>query len=172
MASLDRIGLTRLALLGLAIALILALVAALVGPYFVDWNRFRPQFEAEASRIMGQPVRVAGALDARLLPTPSRVLHQVAVGGSRGGPARCERASAGRHVTQPVPCNGSGRSRVTNDAAARRRGHRCSNPRGRRSRCRRLDRASASRHWIRRRWLRCRASHVRSLADRAICGSR
>ena len=58
-------------LLGLAIAFILALVAALVGPYFVDWNQFRPQFEAEASRVVGAPVRVGGGLDARLLPAPS-----------------------------------------------------------------------------------------------------
>ena len=58
-------------LLGLAIAFIIALVAALIGPYFIDWNQFRPQFEAEASQVIGTPVRVAGALDARLLPTPT-----------------------------------------------------------------------------------------------------
>jgi large subunit ribosomal protein L24 len=69
-------------LLGLAIALIIALVAALVGPHFIDWNQFRPQFEAEASRIVGAPVRVAGALDARLLPTPSLRLRSVVVGGA------------------------------------------------------------------------------------------
>jgi len=51
-------------LLGLAIAFIIALVAALVGPYFIDWNQFRPQFEAEATRVIGAPVRVAGKLDA------------------------------------------------------------------------------------------------------------
>src|ERR1700704_5593828 len=44
-------------LLGLAIAFIIALAAALVGPYFIDWNQFRPQFEAEATRIIGAPVR-------------------------------------------------------------------------------------------------------------------
>ena len=69
-------------LLGLAIAFILALVAALVGPYFVDWNQFRPQFEAEASKVIGAPVRVAGALDARLLPTPTLRLRSVVVGGA------------------------------------------------------------------------------------------
>jgi hypothetical protein len=69
-------------LLGLAIALILALIAALVGPYFVDWNQFRPQFEAEATRVLGAPVRVGGALDARLLPTPSLRLRSVVVGGA------------------------------------------------------------------------------------------
>ncbi|MGH6704109.1 MAG: AsmA family protein, partial [Bradyrhizobium sp.] len=69
-------------LLGLAIAFILALTAALVGPYFIDWNQFRPQFEAEATRVMGAPVRVDGALDARLLPTPSLRLRSVVIGGN------------------------------------------------------------------------------------------
>jgi large subunit ribosomal protein L24 len=69
-------------LLGLAIAFILALMAALIGPYFIDWNQFRPQFEAEATRVAGAPVRVGGELDARLLPTPSLRLRSVAVGGA------------------------------------------------------------------------------------------
>src|SRR3954467_9050864 len=69
-------------LLGLAIAFIIALLAALVGPYFVDWNKFRPQFEAEASRIVGAKVSVEGALDARLLPSPTLRLRSVAVGGA------------------------------------------------------------------------------------------
>ena len=68
-------------LLGLAIAFILALITALVGPYFVDWNQFRPQFEAEASRVIGAPVRVGGKLDALLLPTPTLRLREIAVGG-------------------------------------------------------------------------------------------
>jgi hypothetical protein len=70
-------------LLGLAIAFIIALIAALVGPYFIDWNQFRPQFEAEATRIIGAPVRVGGKLDARLLPAPSLQLHSVTVGGAK-----------------------------------------------------------------------------------------
>jgi len=67
-------------LLGIAIAVILALLAALIGPYFIDWGQFRPQFEREASRVIGVPVRVDGAIDARLLPTPSLRLRGVAVG--------------------------------------------------------------------------------------------
>lgn len=69
-------------LLGLAIAFIIALITALVGPYFIDWNQFRPQFEAEATRIIGAPVRVGGKLDARLLPAPSLQLRSVVVGGA------------------------------------------------------------------------------------------
>lgn len=79
-------------LLGLAIAFIIALVAALVGPYFIDWSRFRPQFEAEATRIVGTPVRVAGKIDARLLPAPSLQLRSVTVGGANDlGKVRAEK---------------------------------------------------------------------------------
>jgi uncharacterized protein involved in outer membrane biogenesis len=79
-------------LLGLAIAFIIALIAALVGPYFIDWNQFRPQFEAEASRIVGAPVRVAGQIDARLLPAPSLQLRSVTVGGANDlGKIRAEK---------------------------------------------------------------------------------
>jgi large subunit ribosomal protein L24 len=69
-------------LLGLSIAFIIALIAALIGPYFIDWNQFRPQFETEAARVVGAPVRIGGELDARLLPTPSLRLRSVVVGGA------------------------------------------------------------------------------------------
>jgi large subunit ribosomal protein L24 len=78
-------------LLGLAIAFILALVAALVGPSLIDWGRFRPTIEAEASRLIGAPVRVTGPIQAALLPSPSLTLHAIEVGppdGSGGLRAR------------------------------------------------------------------------------------
>jgi hypothetical protein len=79
-------------LLGLAVAFILALIAALIGPYFIDWNQFRPQFEAEASRVIGAPIRVEGALDARLLPVPSLRLRSVVLGGANDlGRARADK---------------------------------------------------------------------------------
>ena len=64
-------------LLTVAIALILALVAALVGPMMVDWGRFRPAIEAEASRLIGAPVRVTGPIEASILPTPSLTLREL-----------------------------------------------------------------------------------------------
>jgi large subunit ribosomal protein L24 len=67
-------------LLGLGIALIAALVAALVGPVFVDWGRYRAVFEARASRMIDQPVRIGGAIDVRLLPTPLFVLRDIEAG--------------------------------------------------------------------------------------------
>ena len=68
-------------LLTAAIALILALVAALVGPLLVDWGTYRPLFEAQASRLVGLPVVVKGRIDARLLPSPQLTLHDIEIGG-------------------------------------------------------------------------------------------
>jgi uncharacterized protein involved in outer membrane biogenesis len=73
-------------LLTVSIAVILALVAALVGPHFIDWSQYRATFEAEAGRLTGMPVRVAGAIDARLLPTPSLVLKDVEAGVGADAP--------------------------------------------------------------------------------------
>jgi large subunit ribosomal protein L24 len=67
-------------LLGLAIAIILALVAALVGPLLIDWGGYRSIFEAEASHLIGVDVRVTGEIDARLLPSPRLTLHGIEVG--------------------------------------------------------------------------------------------
>ena len=69
-------------LLGVSIAIILALVAALVGPHFVDWAQYRSTFEREATRLAGQPVRIGGAIDVRLLPTPSVQLGRIEIGSA------------------------------------------------------------------------------------------
>ena len=73
-------------LLGLAVAIILALVTALVGPLFIDWGRWRTTFEAEATRLVGMPVRVSGRIDARLLPTPSLLLNGIEIGAPGEAP--------------------------------------------------------------------------------------
>ena len=67
-------------LLSLAIALILALLAALLGPHFVDWNAHRATFEQQASQLVGLPVRVAGPMDVRLLPSPTLNLNDIQIG--------------------------------------------------------------------------------------------
>ena len=75
-------------LLAIAVAIILALVAALVGPHFVDWTEYRANFETEASRLVGQPVRITGAIDARILPTPALTLGNVEIGPAAKPQAR------------------------------------------------------------------------------------
>jgi large subunit ribosomal protein L24 len=66
-------------LLGIAIVLIAALAAALIGPHFVDWNGYRAEFEFQASRLSEAQVRIGGAIQARLLPTPTLTLEDVEI---------------------------------------------------------------------------------------------
>ncbi|MBE1206907.1 AsmA family protein [Aminobacter carboxidus] len=65
--------------------LVLALCAALVGPYFVDWSGYKAEFEREASAILGRKVVVQGEVVARILPFPSVTFSDVTVGGGAGG---------------------------------------------------------------------------------------
>jgi len=67
-------------LLSLAIALIVAVLAALIGPFVIDWSAYRSLLEAEAAHLIGAPVEVKGAIDARLLPSPQLTLRDVSIG--------------------------------------------------------------------------------------------
>ncbi|MBO0751625.1 MAG: AsmA family protein, partial [Bradyrhizobiaceae bacterium] len=69
-------------LLTLGIAIILVLVAALVGPGLIDWEQYHAELEQQARQIVGLPVRVRGAIDVRLLPTPSVTLGDVQIGAA------------------------------------------------------------------------------------------
>ncbi|HSV23460.1 MAG TPA: AsmA family protein, partial [Xanthobacteraceae bacterium] len=71
-------------LLSTAIALILVLVTALIGPLFVDWGRYRNIFETEISRLTRWDVRIRGPIDVRFLPTPTLKLQQIVLGRSEG----------------------------------------------------------------------------------------
>lgn len=64
---------------------VLALCAALVGPYFIDWSGYKADFEREASAILGRKVSVQGEVTARILPFPSVTFSDVTVGGGAGG---------------------------------------------------------------------------------------
>lgn len=63
---------------------VLALFAALLAPFFIDWTGFRQDFEREASRIVGRKVVVHGTVDARIIPFPSVTLNDVRVGEEDG----------------------------------------------------------------------------------------
>lgn len=67
--------------------LVLALSAALIAPYFIDWTNYRADFEREAANILGRKVTVRGAASARLLPFPSVTFSDVVVGGAGSEPA-------------------------------------------------------------------------------------
>ncbi|NNM71504.1 AsmA-like C-terminal region-containing protein [Enterovirga aerilata] len=82
----------------LAGIVILALVAAMAVPPFVDWRSQRAYVDAALSRATGLAVRTDGAIDLRLLPTP-----RLAVEGLRVGDGAAEDASLhARHVDAEV----------------------------------------------------------------------
>ncbi|MEO0546342.1 MAG: AsmA family protein [Pseudomonadota bacterium] len=64
--------------------IVLLLVAALVVPPYIDWNRYKGQFEDQAARILGQKVEVRGATSLRLLPLPTITFNDLVVGGDTG----------------------------------------------------------------------------------------
>lgn len=64
----------------IGVAIILVLMTALVGPYFVDWTTYRSTFEKYAERALGHRVTVLGDADIRLLPSPSVTFTDVRVG--------------------------------------------------------------------------------------------
>ncbi|GAA0774086.1 AsmA family protein [Roseibium denhamense] len=64
----------------MGISVILVLVAALVGPFFVDWTVYRSTFETYAERALGHKVTVLGEADLRLLPAPFVRFSDVRVG--------------------------------------------------------------------------------------------
>ncbi len=70
----------------LAILLILVLSAALAVPHFVDWHAERGLVEPQLSEVLGRPVKVRGAIDLRLLPTPYLSLADVQVGSGTADP--------------------------------------------------------------------------------------
>lgn len=72
----------REALTFLAGLLVAALLAALLGPGFVDWREYRPHFEQRISAALGVETRVAGEIGLRLLPSPRLMLGQVRLGSS------------------------------------------------------------------------------------------
>ena len=57
----------------------LLLVAALVGPTFVDWNRFRGEFETQAGKMTGREVKIGGDISFVVLPAPHLTLNNVSI---------------------------------------------------------------------------------------------
>ncbi|MCB1459521.1 MAG: AsmA family protein [Nitratireductor sp.] len=65
--------------------IVLALFAALIAPLFIDWTSYRETFEREASRIIGQKVKVNGEASMRILPLPALTFTKLSVGANADG---------------------------------------------------------------------------------------
>ena len=76
-----------------AIAIILVLFAALVGPYFYDWTQARALIETRLSRAVGTPIKISGDIDVKLLPTPYLIASSVSNVPAKPGDAKFEAKS-------------------------------------------------------------------------------
>lgn len=77
-------------LAGLVIAVLLAIFAV---PYFIDWNLYKAEIEAQASRLVGRPLAIRGDVNLRLLPSPYLKLDDIRIdapGADAGRPALFE----------------------------------------------------------------------------------
>ena len=72
------------ALLYLGGLLVVVLAALFSVPFFIDWNGYRGVFEEEASKVLGRDVRVGGAVNLRLLPTPYVRFEKVRLADTTG----------------------------------------------------------------------------------------
>jgi len=71
-------------LLTLTALLILVLSALFAAPLFIDWNDYRPAFEAQATKLLGRQVKVDGAVHLKLLPAPELKFDDVKVANEDG----------------------------------------------------------------------------------------
>lgn len=64
---------------------VVLLFVALIAPYFIDWDEFKSEFETQASRVIGQEVKVGGKTNLRLLPLPYLSFQDLQVGRNNDG---------------------------------------------------------------------------------------
>lgn len=65
--------------------LVLLLFVALLAPLWIDWEQFTGEFEEQASKLVGQPVKVGGESNLRLLPLPYISFNELEVGKNADG---------------------------------------------------------------------------------------
>lgn len=61
------------------------LIAALVGPTFVDWNRFRGEFETQGQKLTGREVKIGGDISFVILPAPHLTMNDVSLANVANG---------------------------------------------------------------------------------------
>jgi len=73
---------------------VIAVLAALVGPSFIDWQDYKADIARELETATGRRVAIDGAVSLRLLPAPSLRAKDVRIANAEGG-AEAELAKVG-----------------------------------------------------------------------------
>ena len=66
---------------------VIALFTALIGPFFIDWTKYRSDIEEYGRQITGRAVSVDGDIDIRLLPLPKLTLGDVSIANTESAKA-------------------------------------------------------------------------------------
>ncbi|HHN66571.1 MAG TPA: AsmA family protein [Thermopetrobacter sp.] len=74
----------RAPLLWFGILVIVLTAAALIAPYVIDFNRYKPQIERLGEQLTGRKVTIGGEVAATLFPHPSLRLTDVAIAAADG----------------------------------------------------------------------------------------
>jgi uncharacterized protein involved in outer membrane biogenesis len=63
---------------------IVAVVAVLIGPSFVDWNSYKPEITAAVEERTGRKLTIGGAIDLQILPSPRLSVADVQLSNADG----------------------------------------------------------------------------------------
>ncbi len=74
----------RKILIGLAATVVLLLAAALIGPSFVDWNKFKPEIAERVKTATGRDLAIGGDISLSILPAPTLSAHNVTLANIPG----------------------------------------------------------------------------------------
>jgi uncharacterized protein involved in outer membrane biogenesis len=66
------------------IALVMAVTAAFIAPFIIDWDSYRPAIEKYGSQVTGRQVTVTGDISGRLFPWPRLSIRGVKVANPPG----------------------------------------------------------------------------------------
>ena len=76
---------TRKILIAVGAALALVIAALLVGPSFVDWNRYKPMITEQVAAATGRQLAIDGDISLALLPVPKLSVEGVRFANAEGG---------------------------------------------------------------------------------------
>ncbi len=74
-------------LIGVVGLLVVAVVALLVGPGFVDWNRYKPRIAEMAEDATGRRLSIDGDISLAILPQPTLSVHALRLANLPGAAA-------------------------------------------------------------------------------------
>lgn len=74
----------RTLLIAFVVLLVTAVAGVLIGPSFVDWNRYKEPITEQLSAVVGRSVAVDGAVSFAMLPSPRLTADGIRIGNGPG----------------------------------------------------------------------------------------